>query len=334
MSKKSFSKRQNKDTTPSVPVVEETADKLANKDNDGVVVINMAPRNHRDRYAKLREDSAEENTEKTVVLDNTNLYISAEEASATTIDTTQYKSIDIESKIDELDGDIKDVKLQYDATYASYEVLNDKYKKLEDRVEECATLNDLSYYLTDVKKKIDIVDNAQANGISGLSHDIISEAYERKESDDLLMKSVESLSENLRSVSEGFDCYKSTHELEHTEINSKFSSLQGSVDKIDDYIIRGVDDDRRSINRVREASKDCIDSLIRVTRMLEITFISIVLAFIFLMVKTSIPTSATVVRVVFGVMSDLCMVFIAMESRYVFKYIGFAAKSINKLKDE
>ena len=330
MSKKSFSKRNNKEEKAVVPVTEKTADELANKDNDGVVVINMAPRSHRDRYANIRQ-----NTEETsATLDDTTTSILSEEANVVVDDNTKYESVYTVS-IDKLKEDINDVQTEFELMKMNYEVLSDKQKKLNDQFDNCVSVNDLSYYLNDIKKKIDIVDHAQSNGIGNLSHTISDEAYERKQSDELITKTTEALSENLRSVSEGFECYKGNHEIEHTEIKSKLSSLQGSIDRMDpELIFNSIGDNRNFTNRVREASKDCIDSLIRVTRMLEITFISIVLAFIFLMVKTSIPDTATVARLIFGFASDICMVFIAMESRYIFKYIGFAAKSLERIKRE
>lgn len=337
MSKKIFSKRYNKDDNKkTTPEIEKNADELANEDADGVVVINMGPRNHRDRYANLRQN-AETDTITINPSDSDNLAIPADKASTLTVNDDEYKPTDIWTKVDGLNDEIEKVSMDVSALInsneVSYKVLTDKYDSLAESIEKAALADSVSEKFDEVIGSINCLSETQKNELIKVSEKQVNADLDRKESEELIRKSIESLSENLRSTSEGFDYYKDSHDLKHTEIDSKLSSLQGSVDRMNpDSIYANIKDNRSFTEKVRETAKDCIDSLIRVTRMLEITFISIIAAFIFLMIKTSIPNTNIVAQAIFGVLSILCIVFIFVESKYAFKYIRFAAESMKKLE--
>lgn len=163
------------------------------------------------------------------------------------------------------------------------------------------------------------------NDRSEIYRKIEEESFTRKQSYDLLEGSVRSLSSSLTSLDEGNSLYKSNHEMEHNEINSKIIDLRESIDDIDmTGINKRIDDNEKAIDKFNRYMVDYCDSILRGITLLGVSFSSLTLFVIFAIAAIFSPI---VLKVIFSLFTIGCFALVVFEARNILKRMSEANKA-------
>ena len=126
------------------------------------------------------------------------------------------------------------------------------------------------------------------------------------------------------------DNYKSVHELVHSDLDSKIIKIYGFMDRIDpEPIEKAINKNASDLNAFSNYSNMAIDALIRITRMLGLSFIVLVIGFLAALLTDVIPVIFG--KIVTGALVICCMGFILFEAKYIMKYINLASSTLKKM---
>lgn len=347
MSKKKFSDRKKEiEAVVEKPVTvneEKTADKIADKDSDGVVVIDMGPRKRRDRYASLRpadsvvetpkeeESKPEETTATTQEVDSTFIDSRVVNVTPITFDSESISSLhakteneisELTTKVGNLELSIKDLLDTYNISYISLSGLitgcNANTDKVKEELKEEMTkhINDICIYIAQSKQDV--------------RNELKEEIRNRCQSEDLIRNSIESLSGKIVSTSEGFDDYKARHELVHSSIESFCDNIKDAINELDPKpVIEKVEHNQEVSSSIRTHTAVAIDFLIRITRMLGLSFIALVMGFI--LITAGLSVTGMAFKIVLDVLAGLCLAFVVYESTNINITIKAAKNALDDL---
>lgn len=274
------------------------------------------------------------------VTDMANLEIpsSIEETSITTLPQEQYSQpseiTTVGNTINQLSNDLTSVKqdvdnVKNDIAHVSDDlslaihINDDKINSLLDYYRNLEEYAKNSIQHIHSLRESDII--IYKNNRYDIDRKITEESFARKQSDDLLEGAVRSLSSSLTSLDEGNSLYKSNHEMEHNEINSKIIDLRESIDDIDmSGTNKRIDDNEKAIDKFNRYMVDYCDSILRGITLLGVSFSSLTLFVIFAIAAIFSPI---VLKVIFSLFAIGCFALVVFEARNILKRMSEANKA-------
>lgn len=328
-------KRNTEEVTMSTKTeIEPNTDKETPVENNGITIINMKPRSSRDKHNDTQEASVvDENNEpeKDATIDiNSSIAVDA-------ID--DYSSYHIAGAFDKQNESISALTNHYDELQKNIDTLNANHDNLANQYNNTVTaITATQNYIADTKTEFDNMISALCttleNKITKTSNDndskIMTESNERVNGDQLLQSSIESISNQILSITEGLDDYKSRRELLDSEVSSHFTNIDRKLDKIDiDHLTTKVNNNQEISKSIQHHSILTMDFLIRTSRMMVISFVSLIFAMIAMLIVIMTPSLG--LKIASGIFGIICAAFVVYEAKYIISSIKKAKLSLDDL---
>lgn len=328
-------KRNTEEVTMSTKTeIESNTDKETPVENNGITIINMKPRSSRDKHNDTQEASVvDENNEpeKDDTIDiNSSIAVDA-------ID--DYSSYHIAGAFDKQNESISALTNHYDELQKNIDTLNANHDNLANQYNNTVTaITATQNYIADTKTEFDNMISALCttleNKITKTSNDIdskiMTESNERVNGDQLLQSSIESISNQILSITEGLDDYKSRRELLDREVSSHFDNIDRKLDKIDiGHLTAKVNNNQEISTSIQHHSILTMDFLIRTSRMMVISFVSLIFAMIAMLIVIMTPSLG--LKIASGIFGIICAAFVVYEAKYIINSIKKAKLSLDDL---
>ena len=310
-------------TMPAKTEIESATEKETSEEGNGITIINMKPRSSRNRYSNTQEIT-------TVVQNNEldknddNIYDSRY-ATATKVDKQNESILSLSEQYDALQTDI-------DALNANHNNLANQYKNIVTAI--TATQNFIADTRTEFDNQVSSVCASLESTLTRVSNEIDSkiatESKERTNDYRLLQSSIESISNQIQSITEGFDDYKARRGTLDSEVSSHFTDIDEKLDKIDiDHLTTKVNDNQEISMSIQHHSILTMDFLIRTSRMMVISFVSLIFAMIAMLVVIMTPSLG--LKIASGIFGIVCAAFVVYEAKYIINSIKKAKLSLDDL---
>ena len=216
MAKKRNSQRKRNIEEVVVPTKTETesiTEKETPAESNGITIINMKPRSSRDRYNNTQEVAVvdESNESEKVDTRDTGSNVVLDKAVDITADYSNYTAI---KKLDKQNESILSLTNAYAALQADINVLNDKYDNLTSQYNTIDTaIMTTQNLIADTRREfvnqISVFYTSVDTGLKKISSDndskIMAESADRIAADQLLQSSIESVSNQILSITEGLE---------------------------------------------------------------------------------------------------------------------------------
>ena len=328
-------KRNTEEVTMSTKTeIESNRDKETPVENNGITIINMKPRSSRDKHNDTQEVSVvDENNEpeKDDTIDiNSSIAVDAIDG---------YSIYDTVKASDKQSESILTLTNVYDTLQTDINALNDKYDNLTSQyntvnTDIVTTQNLVTDARTEFGNKISALCTTLENKITKTSNDndskIMTESNERVNGDQLLQSSIESISNQILSITEGLDDYKSRRELLDREVSSHFDNIDRKLDKIDiDHLTTKVNHNQEISMSIQHHSILTMDFLIRTSRMMVISFVSLIFTMIAMLIVIMTPSLG--LKIASGIFGIICAAFVVYEAKYIINSIKKAKLSLDDL---
>ena len=340
MAKKRNSQRKRNIEEAVVPTKTETesiTEKETPAESNGITIINMKPRSSRDRYNNTQEVAVVDESNKLEKVDtsDTGSNVALDEAVDITADYSNYTAI---KKLDKQNESILSLTNAYATLQADINVLNDKYDNLTSQYNTIdtaivTTQNLIADTRREFVNQISVFYTSVDTGLKKISSDndskIMAESADRIAADQLLQSSIESVSNQILSITEGLEDYKARRGNLDTEISSHFDNIDRKLDKIDiDPLITKINSNQEISMAIQHHSILTMDFLIRTSRMLVISFVSLIFAMIAMLIVIMTPLIG--LKITFGIFGIIFAAFVVYEA----KYIGISIKKAKASLDD
>ena len=340
MAKKKNSQRKRNIEEAVVPIKTETesiTEKETPAESNGITIINMKPRSNRDRYNNTQEVAVvdESNELEKVDTSDTGSNVALDEAIDITADYSNYTAI---KKLDRQNESILSLTNTYATLQTDINSLNGKYGNLTNQYNNIAavtlsTQNLIADTRTEFDNQISTFYASVNDGLKRISSDndskIMSESADRVAADQLLQSSIESVSNQILSITEGLEDYKARRGNLDTEISSHFDNIDRKLDKIDiDPLVTKINSNQEISMAIQHHSILTMDFLIRTSRMLVISFVSLIFAMIAMLIVIMTPLIG--LKITFGIFGIIFAAFVVYEA----KYIGISIKKAKASLDD
>ena len=184
--------------------------------------------------------------------------------------------------------------------------------------------------LVNISSFYESVDDKLSRRLNDNDSKIMTESNERIASDQLLQSSIESISNQILSITEGLDDYKSRRELLDREVSSHFDNIDGKLDKIDiDHLTTKVNHNQEISMSIQHHSILTMDFLIRTSRMMVISFVSLIFTMIAMLIVIMTPSLG--LKIASGIFGIICAAFVVYEAKYIINSIKKAKLSLDDL---
>ena len=321
-------------TIPTKTEIESTTDKETPVENNGITIINMKPRSNRDKHNDTQEASAvDENNEpeKDATIDiNSSIAVDA---------TNGYSIYDITKSFDKQNESISALTNHYDelqtdigALNANHNNLASQYKNIVDTI--MATQNFIADTRTEFDSRVSSLCASLESTLTRASNEIYSkiatESNDRATDDQLLQSSIESISNQIQSITEGLDDYKARRGILDREVSYHFDNIDEKLDKIDiDHLTTKVNNNQEISMSIQHHSILTMDFLIRTSRMMVISFVSLIFAMIAMLIVIMTPSLG--LKIASGIFGIICAAFVVYEAKYIGNSIKKAKLSLDDL---
>ena len=310
-------------TMPAKTEIESTTDKETPVEDNGITIINMKPRSSRNKHNDTQEIT-------TVVQNNEldknddNIYDSRY-ATATKVDKQNESILSLSEQYDALQTDI-------DALNANHNNLANQYKNIVTAI--TATQNFIADTRTEFDNQVSSVcaslESSLARTLNEIDSKITTESNDRANDDRLLQSSIESISNQIQSITEGFDDYKARRRILDSEVSSHFTNIDEKLDKIDiDHLTTKVNNNQEISMSIQHHSILTMDFLIRTSRMMVISFVSLIFAMIAMLIVIMTPSLG--LKIASGIFGIICAAFVVYEAKYIGNSIKKAKLSLDDL---
>ena len=342
-------KRNTEEVTMSTKTeIESNTDKETSVENNGITIINMKPRSSRDKHNDTQEASVvDENNEpeKDDTIDiNSSIAVDAID-DYSIYDTVKASDKQSESILtltnvyDTLQTDINALNDKYDNLTSQYNTVNTDIVTTQNLVTDARTEfgNKISALYTSIDNRLvnissfyESVDYKLSRRLNDNESKIMTESNERVKGDQLLQSSIESISNQILSITEGLDDYKSRRELLDREVSSHFDNIDGKLDKIDiDHLTTKVNNNQEISMSIQHHSILTMDFLIRISRMMVISFVSLIFTMIAMLIVIMTPSLG--LKIASGIFGIICAAFVVYEAKYIISSIKKAKLSLDDL---
>lgn len=323
--KKNFQRKRNIEEVK-VPVkteIESTTDKETPVEGNGITIINMKPRSSRNRYSNTQEI--------TTVIQNNEL-----DKNDDNIYDSRYTTT---TKVDKQNESVLALSEQYDALQTDINTLNDNYDNPVGQYSNIVTaITATQNFIADTRTEFDnqvssvctSLENKIANTSNVIDSKIMTESNERVNGDQLLQSSIESISNQIQSITEGLDDYKARREILDREVSYHFDTIDEKLDKNDtDHLATKVNNNQEISMSIQHHSILTMDFLIRTSRMLVISFVSLIFAMIAMLIVIMTPSLG--LKIASGIFGVICATFVVYEAKYISNSIKKAKLSLDDL---
>ena len=315
--------------------IESIEDKETPVENDGITIINMKPRSARDRYNNTQEVSSVDENNESGKVDTSDI------DSSITVDVTDdYPSyVNPIKELDNQNESILTLSNIYDTLQTDIITLNDKYDNLTNQYNTVNTaIVTMQNHVADVRTEFDnqissyyaSIENELARVSNDNNSKIEKEHGERVTTDELLQSSIESISSQIQSITEGLDDYKARRGLVDSEVSYHFDNIDRKLDKIDvDHLTTKINNNQEISMAIQHHSILTMDFLIRISRMMVISFVSLIFAMIAMLTMIMVPSLG--LKIVSGIFGIICAAFVVYETKYIGNSIKKAKLSLDNL---
>lgn len=328
-------KRNTEEVTMSTKTeIESNTDKETPVENNGVTIINMKPRSSRDKHNDTQEASVvDENNEpeKDATIDiNSSIAVDA---------TDDYSSYHIAGAFDKQNESISALTNHYDELQTDIDTLNTNHDNLAKQYKNIVTtIMTTQNFIADTRTEFDnqvssvcaSIESTLTRVSNEINSKIATESNDRVNDDRLLQSSIESISNQIQSITEGLDDYKARREILDREVSYHFDNIDGKLDKIDiDHLTTKVNNNQEISMSIQHHSILTMDFLIRTSRMMVISFVSLIFAMIAMLIVIMTPSLG--LKIASGIFGIICAAFVVYEAKYIGNSIKKAKLSLDDL---
>lgn len=322
---------------PTKTETESITEKETPAESSGITIINMKPRSSRDRYNNIQETSTvdESNELEKVDTSDTGSNVAPDEAVNITTYYSNYAAI---KKLDEQNDSILSLTNAYATLQTDINTLNAGYDHLISQYNNIATVtlstqNLIADTRTEFDNQISTLYTSVDTRLKRISSDndskIMSESSDRVVGERLLQSSIESISNQILSITEGLEDYKARRGNLDTEVSFHFDNIDRRLDKIDiDPLVTKINSNQEISMAIQHHSILTMDFLIRTSRMLVISFVSLIFAMIAMLIVIMTPLIG--LKITFGIFGIIFAAFVVYEA----KYIGISIKKAKASLDD
>lgn len=306
-------------TMPTKTEIESTTDKETPVENNGITIINMKPRSSKNRYSTTQEI--------TTIVENNEL-----DKNDDNIYDLRYATA---TKVDRQNESILALSEQYDALQTDINTLNNNYGNLVDQYSDMnsAVVNTRTLIKDTITEFNDQLYAHHASIVELLNDNnskIEDEQNDRVRADKLLQSSIESISTDIRSAAEGFEDYKAHHGLIDSEVSSHLDDIDKALNEINiDSLTTKVNNNQEISMSIQHHSILTMDFLIRTSRMMVISFVSLIFAMVAMLIVIMTPSLG--LKITSGIFGVICAAFVVYEAKYIIISIKKAKLSLDDL---